>query len=127
LFSISTIGIFRRPVIAVGPVAVKIARNKMGRACNKYEADLYRNTTPTRRAMLCPVLWVSWGGFVLVMRAAVPLAEVMSLDDYLQAAEEWGAMQGEDSCPFEPKPSDWGWYDGRRVALDYSAPAWGEE
>jgi hypothetical protein len=30
------------------------------------------------------------------------------------------ATLGEDKCPFEDKASDWGWYDGRRVALDYS-------
>jgi hypothetical protein len=30
-------------------------------------------------------------------------------------------MPGEDSCPFEPKASDWGWFEGRMVALDCSA------
>jgi hypothetical protein len=33
-------------------------------------------------------------------------------------------MPGEDGCPFEPKACDWGWFEGRRVALDYSTPAW---
>jgi hypothetical protein len=28
----------------------------------------------------------------------------------------------DDECPFEPKASDWGWLDGRLVALDYSLP-----
>jgi hypothetical protein len=32
-------------------------------------------------------------------------------------------MPGEDSCPFQPKASDWGWFEGRVVALDYSTPA----
>jgi hypothetical protein len=32
-------------------------------------------------------------------------------------------MPGENSCPFEPKASDWGWLEGRIVALDYSTPA----
>ena len=114
-------------MIVVGPVALKIARNKDGRACNKYEALLYRSTATHRRAMLCPVLWVSWGGLLLIMRAAEPLREMMSLNEYLDAADEWDAMPGEDSCPFEPKPSDWGWYEGRRVALDYSTPAWGND
>jgi hypothetical protein len=40
-------------VIVSGAVALKFARNANGRACNSYEADLYRNTTPHRRAMLC--------------------------------------------------------------------------
>ncbi len=121
---ISNKGTFRRPVIVLGPIAIKFARNEEGRACNRYEADLYRSTTPQRRAMLCPVLWCSHRGFVLIMRAAVPLSEMMSLEEYLAAAEDWDAMPGEDRCPFEPKNSDWGWYKGRRVALDYSTPAW---
>jgi hypothetical protein len=126
-FSISTNGTLRRPVIVFGPVAFKIARNADGQACNSYEAELYRNTTPRRRAILCPVLWCSPGGFVLIMRAAVPLSDMMTLEDYLNFAEEWDAdaTPGDDSCPFDPKASDWGWYNGRRVALDYSTPAWG--
>jgi hypothetical protein len=127
LLSISKEGSLRRPVIVIGPIALKIARNEAGRACNRYEANLYRKTTPQRRAMLCPVLWVSPGGLLLIMRAALPLSEMMSLEEYLEAAEEWDAMPSEDSCPFEPKASDWGWYKGRRVALDYSTPAWGND
>jgi hypothetical protein len=124
LFSVSIKGAFRRPVIVIGPVALKFARNKEGRACNRYEADLYRNTTPRRRAVLCPVVWASAGGLLLIMRAAVPLSAMMNLEEYLELAEEWDYMPGEDSCPFEPKASDWGWFKGRCVALDYSAPAW---
>jgi hypothetical protein len=127
MLSVSTKGAFRRPVIVVGPIALKIARNKDGRACNTYEAALYRNTTTHRRAMLCPVLWVSPGGILLIMRTAAPLSEMMSLEEYLDAAEKWDALPGEDACPFEPKASDWGWYKGRRVALDYSTPAWGND
>jgi hypothetical protein len=83
--------------------------------------------TPQRRALLCPVLWCSPGDLVLIMRAATPMSEMMSGQDYLEAANEWDAMPGEDGCPFEPKASDWGWYKGRRVALDYSTPAWGND
>jgi hypothetical protein len=63
------------------------------------------------------------------MRSVVPLSEMMSCEDYLDAAEEWDAAgeHGVDLCPFEPKASDWGWYEGRRVALDYSTPAWGND
>lgn len=77
--------------------------------------------------MLCPVLWVSPGGLVLIMRSAVPLSEMMSPEEYEDAVERWDYMPGDDSCPFEPKASDWGWYEGRRVALDYSTPAWGND
>jgi hypothetical protein len=125
LFSISTRGVFRRPVIVIGLVALKIARTEKGRACNRYESNLYRNTTPHCRAMLCPVLWVSPGGLLLVMRAAEPVTEGMSGKEYLEAGLRWDARPGEDGCPFEPKAVDWGLYKGRRVALDYSTPAWG--
>ncbi|WMT79397.1 hypothetical protein [Bradyrhizobium sp. Ash2021] len=56
---------------------------------------------------------------MLIMAAAEPMAEMMTLENYLDLGERWGS-----DCPFEPKPSDWGWYKGRRVALDYSTPAW---
>jgi hypothetical protein len=58
------------------------------------------------------------------MSAAEPLIEPLSCEEYVDLFEEWDYLPGEDSCPFEPKPSDWGWYGGRRVALDYSTPAW---
>jgi hypothetical protein len=58
------------------------------------------------------------------MRAAEPLTDMMSLDDHIEVVEAWDYMPGEESCPFEPKASDWGWFKGRRVALDYSTPAW---
>jgi hypothetical protein len=114
----------RSPVIVIGRLAFKFARDERGRACNLYEAKLYRCVNATRRALLCPVLWVSRNGAVQIMRAAVPLTEMMSLDEYIEAFEVWDYMPGEDSCPFEPKASDWGWFEGRRVALDYSTPAW---
>ena len=91
---------------------------------NLYEANLYRTT---RRALLCPVLWVSRRGAVQIMRAAEPLTEMMSLDEYLEVARVWDRMPGEESGPFEPKACDWGWFEGRIVALDYSTPAWGRD
>jgi hypothetical protein len=49
---------------------------------------------------------------------------MISLDEYMDVTEAWDYMPGEDGCPFEPKASDWGWFEGRMVALDYSTPAW---
>jgi hypothetical protein len=114
----------RSPVLVIGPFAFKFARNERGRASNLYEAKLYRGASASRRALLCPVLWVSRHGTVQIMRAAKPLADMMSQEEYLEAFEAWDYMPGEDSCPFEPKACDWGWFEGRRVALDYSTPAW---
>jgi hypothetical protein len=49
----------RSPVIVIGRLAFKFARDRRGRASNLYEARLYRSVNATRRALLCPVLWVS--------------------------------------------------------------------
>src|ERR1700722_7695496 len=124
MIKIYRVGTTRSPVIVIGPFAFKFARNKKGCACNLYEAKLYRSVNATRRALLCPVLWVSRNGAVQIMKAAYPLTDMMSLDEYMNVAEVWDKMPGEDSCPFEPKASDWGWFEGRMVALDYSTPAW---
>jgi hypothetical protein len=118
MISISRAGSFRRPVVEIGRWAVKFARNARGRAYNKNEANLYRSTTDDRRKLLCPVLWISPGGRLLIMAAAEPMTEMLNLDDYLDLGAQWG-----NDGPFEPKASDWGWYRGRRVGLDYSAPA----
>jgi hypothetical protein len=53
-----------------------------------------------------------------------PATFLVTLDEYLTVGKQWGAMPSEDEVP-EDKASDWGWYDGRRVALDCSTPAWG--
>jgi hypothetical protein len=53
--------------------------------------------------------------------AAKPLNDMMSLDEYMNFAEVWDKMPGENSCPFEPKASDWGWFEGRMVALYHLA------
>jgi hypothetical protein len=93
----------RSPVIVVGRFAFKFARDWRGRASNLYEAKLYRTANATRRTLLCPVLWVSRNGFVQIMRAAQPLTDMMSLDEYMDVAELWNKLQGEDSCPFEAR------------------------
>jgi hypothetical protein len=74
--------------------------------------------------MLCPVICCSAGGRLLVMATAQPLsnAEHESILD-TDGFPDWDYMPGEDGDPFEYKASDWGWYRGCLVALDYSTPA----
>jgi hypothetical protein len=48
----------RSPVIVIGWLAFKFARDARGRNSNVYEAKLYRSVNETRRALLCPVVWV---------------------------------------------------------------------
>jgi len=84
MISISRTGSMRSPVVVVGHFAFKFAQNARGRASNLYEAKLYRSANATRRVLLCPVLWISRNGFVQIMRAAKPLTDMMSLDEYMQ-------------------------------------------
>jgi hypothetical protein len=81
----------------------------LGRRCNQYEARLYRVVSEEQRDMLCPVIWISPHGMLLIMGAARPRTEPLSLDEYMGLFDEWDYLPGEDACPFEPKPSDWGW------------------
>jgi hypothetical protein len=101
--TISRTGSMRSPVIVIGRFALKFARNDRGRASNLYEAKLDRSANATRRPLLCPVLWVSRNGGLQIMRAAQPLTDMITLDQYMEVAELWDKMPGEDSCPFEPK------------------------
>jgi hypothetical protein len=109
------------------PVAFKIARGRLGVLCNKHEAALYRRNRdkPHRRAMLCPVLWRSSDGRLLVARCAdTPISEIhlQFLKRDRWAWSKWDyAGGGDDPCPFEWKSSDWGYLNGKVVAIDYAA------
>ena len=113
-----------RVVLVVGPLAVKFARGERGRRCNRFEARMYKHVDARRRAMLCPVLWCTSSGRVLLMRAAQPLTEAEAA--MLRAKRgfpDWDyAGPNDKDFPFEPKASDWGWLNCRLVALDYSTP-----
>lgn len=80
----SRAGSMRSPVIVVGRFAFKFARNARGRASNLYEAKLYRSANATRRALLCPVLWVSRNGSAQIMRAEKPLTDMMGLKHHVR-------------------------------------------
>jgi hypothetical protein len=74
--------------------------------------------------MLCPVRWHTASGWLIAMTAAIQLTETEK--DKLIDSDgfpDWDYMPGEDGKPFEYKASDWGWVEGRLVALDYSTPA----
>src|SRR3954453_5970695 len=73
----------------------------------KIRSGTHQSANDCRRKMLCPVLWMSPWGFLLIMAAAEPTTEPMSFEEYLEVCEQWDYLPGEDSCPFEPKPSDW--------------------
>jgi hypothetical protein len=114
-----------RAVLSVGLWAFKLGLGKDGVRCNWHEADLYRRSSPRRRAMLCPVLWCSRPAFISIMRRADSPITQGALDERKAVAWlEWDyAGPGDDGHPFEWKPSDWGYLDGRVVAIDYGATA----
>ena len=100
----------RRLTLCVGAWAVKFARNSNGRRCNRFEADLWARTTPTRRNMLCPVLARLPFGLAIVMQRAQPLSkdEVERLKAE-HGFPDWDYMPPDDEGhPLEHKPSDWG-------------------
>ncbi len=122
MLAISCNGTTRGPVITIGPWTLKFARNAHGRRCNLYEASLFQSSSPQRRRLLCPALWVSRKGLLLLMATAKPVYRT-EFDKLTYAAlvmDQWDHLPNEEGSPFEPKPEDWGWYDGRLVAVDYS-------
>jgi hypothetical protein len=115
-----------RLTFCIGAWAIKVARNANGRRCNRFEADLWGRTTPTRRDMLCPVLARLPFDLAIVMQRAQPLSENEAKRRRAENGfPDWDYVPPDDEGhPFEPKASDWGRLpDGRLVALDYSAPA----
>jgi hypothetical protein len=115
-----------RTVLVCGPRVLKIARDAYGARCNLFEAELYRRTTAERRKMLCPVIAGSRKGHVLVMRALVILTPAeFAIERAAGRIPDYGDWDycgpGDDDFPFERhKADDWGWLDGRPVAVDYA-------
>jgi hypothetical protein len=113
-----------RLVICIGKFAVKIARNAEGRRCNLDEAKRWRQVKPKRRTMLCPVLATAPYGVALMMPRARPTSQAEA--DWLLKTggyPDWDYDGiGDEGHPFEWSAGDWGWLDGKLVALDYAAP-----
>ena len=116
-----------RAVVLFGPLALKFAWRRSGVRCNRQEARLFhRNKNKVHRwSMLCPVLWCSWPAVILIMRrAATPVTQAQIDELKSQAWSKWDYLGlGDDECPFEWKPHDWGVLDDRLVAVDYGATA----
>jgi hypothetical protein len=103
----------------IGRYAFKFARSGRGRDGNRRERLEWDRATPARREMLCPIVWTSPFALVNLMRRAIPL----SRDEQLHRIAthdfpDWDYMPGGPGEPFEYKESDWGYLEGRLVALD---------
>lgn len=60
--------------------------------------------------LLCPVIWYSWGGWVLVMEKAIVCDNNEEIDYKI-----W-----ENNHFWDNKPSNFGYYKGRLVKIDYA-------
>lgn len=65
--------------------------------------------------LLCPVVWFSWGGWILVMKKAKPLT-----------VEQWKENtyhidQHKEHFPGDDTVSNYGIYEGRLVKIDYAS------
>jgi len=108
--------------LCIGRYAFKLARGQRGRIANHAEQLEWQRATPERREILCPLLWAPPFGLVNVMRRAVPLTSAQHLELHRNDRfPKWDYMPGGPSSPLEHKASDWGYLDGRLVALDYPA------
>lgn len=73
--------------------------------------------------LLCPVVWVSWGGWILIMKKARTLTEdEWFVTDY-SVEEHLREFAGDDSI------RNYGYYQGRLVKIDYADldDNWGED
>src|SRR6266700_3920753 len=107
-----------RSTFCIGRYAFKLPKNLRGCAANYGERLEWKRAKPERRVIMCPLLWSAPFGLVNIMRRAIPRAweEQQSLLD-TDGFPDWDYKPGGPSSPFEHKKSDWGYLDGRLVAL----------
>lgn len=64
--------------------------------------------------LLCPVLWTSWGGWILLMKKIEPVdPDWWAEQDIPMWYNHVRHFQGDDNW------KNYGWYQGRLVKLDY--------
>jgi hypothetical protein len=65
----------------------------------------------TKDERLCPVVFYIWGGWLVVM----PRCDWPVIDDDLMSDSYW------DGLPYDPNPTNFGYYKGRIVLIDYGS------
>lgn len=107
-----------RVVVCIGACAIKLPQARTWRGFlhglidNMNEAATWKHIQ-TDREWLCPVLWASPGGWLLIMRRALALTHNAELPEPMVAAAR--ALQLEEWHAFNV-----GWYAGRLVFVDYA-------
>jgi hypothetical protein len=111
-----------RLTICMGRYALKFPRGLRGCVANYGERVEWKRATPERREKLCPLVWGAPFGLINIMRRAIPLTPEQHQELHRNDGfPKWDYMPRGPSSPFEHKQSDWGYLDGRPVALDYPA------
>ncbi len=111
-----------RLTLCVGRYALKLPRGLRGCVANYGEQVEWKRAANDRRATLCPMLWGAPFGLINIMKRAIPLTSEQHHELHRNDGfPKWDYMPGGPSSPFEHKQSDWGYLDGRLVALDYPA------
>lgn len=109
-------GGINRAVLLIGPLAVKVPRPRSWR---EFYYGCLNNINEARfshQPGACPVLWCAPGGFVSVMRRAIPLTD-----------DEFHALDHAEFCRksnlvIEAKRDSYGTLNGEVVAVDYGRP-----
>jgi len=100
-----------------------------GLLANMTERDVYcwntGNYDQGAGCLLCPVLWGSWGGWVLIMQRADIATHILECaeQDY---DDEYESKRGDRYKPWidagfggDDKPDNYGYLNGRLVKTDY--------
>lgn len=101
-----------------------------GIIANTQESDIYKATkacSPEDLHLLCPVLWCSWGGWILIMPRvdterhykevykSAPLGNIDCLDEVKIRYKKWfhSGLEGDDKC------DNYGYLNNNLVKIDY--------
>lgn len=114
---------YTRVVFLYKNYAIKIPNYRYGWAtflqgllANINESTTWKSNTGVleqgRSHLLCPVLWCSWGGWILVMRK-VDIVITDEMGKHIDFSRHYVEFPGDD------KPDNYGILNGRLVKLDY--------
>ena len=75
----------------------------------------HRTWEATKSELLCPVVWCSWGGWILIMKKA-------DVDKWIKESEDinWSYAAHINAGFGDDKSSNYGYYKNKLVKIDYS-------
>jgi hypothetical protein len=77
---------------------------------NENNSWKYNSFYPEKISLLCPIIWASWGGWIVIMKRAEVCPNETDINyDIWQRNGFW-----------DNKPENFGWYKGKLVKIDYA-------